>query len=263
MWTSLPGFRESRHGFLAMVIIALFCGLPGFSWFPNIEDFLRYIDQVLPPIYGKGLFLDLLHFNYVVIALVVGMLIRNVIGVPKSWEPGLSYSAVFMNTGIIMLGPQYMLRDLIKLGGQSITIMVIMVFSSAAIGILLGRFFKVGDRLTALLAAAFSMCGVSAAVAIAPMVRAKSEEVAYAIAALISFGIFCLFALPFIGRLLEMSHYSFGIFSAVGVPNSAQVIATGFNFSFEAGKVAGFANIGRSCVDTGRSPFCLLLRSCT
>src|SRR3990172_8531903 len=136
VWTSLPGFRESSPGLLAMVIIALFCGLPGFSWLPNIEDFLRYTDQVLPPIYGKGLFLDLLHFNYVVIALVVGMLIRNVIGVPKSWEPGLSYSAVFMNTGIIMLGSQYMLRDLIKLGGQSITIMVIMVFGSAALGIL-------------------------------------------------------------------------------------------------------------------------------
>jgi uncharacterized integral membrane protein (TIGR00698 family) len=245
VWTSLPGLRESSPGLLAIVIIALFCGLPGVSWLPNIEDFLRYIDQVLPPIYGKGLFLDLLHFNYVVIALVVGMLIRNMIGVPKSWEPGLSYSAVFMNTGIIMLGSQYMLRDLVKLGAQSITIMVIMVFGTAALGILLGRFFKIGDRLTALLAAAFSMCGVSAVVAIAPMVRAKSEEVAYAIACLVSFGIFCLFILPVIGRLLEMSHYSFGILSATGVPNSAQVIATGFNFSFEAGKVAGFANIGR------------------
>jgi len=77
------------------------------------------------------------------------------------------------------------------------------------------------------------------------MVRAKTEEVAYAIAALITFGVACLFLLPYLGRAFELSQYTFGIFSAAGVPNSAQVIATGFNYGFEAGKVAGFANIGR------------------
>jgi uncharacterized membrane protein YadS len=89
------------------------------------------------------------------------------------------------------------------------------------------------------------MCGVSACVAIAPMVRAKSEEVAYAIAVSVTFGFLCLFGLPFFARLLDLSNYAFGILCAAGVPNSNQVIATGFNFSFAAGKVAGFANIGR------------------
>jgi uncharacterized integral membrane protein (TIGR00698 family) len=89
------------------------------------------------------------------------------------------------------------------------------------------------------------MCGVSACVAIAPMVRAKSEQVAYAIAVSVTFGFFCLFGLPFFGLLLKLSNNAFGLLAAAGVPNSNQVIATGFNFSFEAGKVAGFANIGR------------------
>ena len=89
------------------------------------------------------------------------------------------------------------------------------------------------------------MCGVSACVAIAPMVKAKSEEVAYAIAVSVTFGFVCLFGLPVFGRLLELSNYAFGLLCAAGVPNSNQVIATGFNFSFAAGKVDGFANIGR------------------
>ena len=42
-----------------------------------------------------------------------------------------------------------------------------------------------------------------------------------------------------------MSNDAFGLLAAAGVPNSNQVIATGFNFSFEAGKVSGFTNIGR------------------
>ena len=144
-----------------------------------------------------------------------------------------------------MLGSQYMLRDLVKLGTVSIILMVVMVFGGALLFTFFGRLFRLGNSLTALLSAAFSMCGVSACVAIAPMVRSKSEEVAYAIAVSVTFGFFCLFGLPFFGNLLDLSNNAFGLLSAAGVPNSNQVIATGFNFSFEAGKVAGFANIGR------------------
>ena len=245
MWSALPTFQQSLPGLLALIIIAIFCGVPGIPWPYTIEGLLKYIDAVLPPIYGKGLFIDLLHFNYVVIGLAVGIVIRNVLGVPKSWEAGLSYTAVFMNVGIIILGSQYMLSDLVKLGAISILLMVVMVFGGAVIFILFGRYFKLGNSLTALLSAAFSMCGVSACVAIAPMVKSKSEEVAYAIAVSVTFGFVCLFGLPLFGRLLELSNYAFGLLCAAGVPNSNQVIATGFNFSFAAGKVAGFANIGR------------------
>src|SRR5512136_1522329 len=245
MWSALPTFRQSLPGIVALIVIAIICGVPGIPFPFTAEAFLKYVDAVLPPIHTKGLFTDLLHFNYVVIGLVVGILIRNVFGVPRSWESGLSYSGVFMNVGIIMLGSQYMLRDLVKLGPVSIILMVIMVFGGALLFTLFGRLFKLGTSLTALLSAAFSMCGVSACVAIAPMVRSKSEEVAYAIAVSVTFGFLCLFALPFFARLLDLSNYAFGILCAAGVPNSNQVIATGFNFSFSAGKVAGFANIGR------------------
>lgn len=245
VWSALPTFKESWPGFLAMAIIAILCGLPGLQSIFSIDGILHYIDAVLPPIYGKGLFTDLLHFNYVVTCLVVGILFRNVVGVPESWEAGVTYSGVFMNVGIIMLGSQYLLRDLVKLGTISIIIMVVMVFGGALIFTFMGRWFKMGDSMTALLAAGFSMCGVSACIAISPMVRSKSEEVAYAIAVSVTFGLFCLFVLPFMGRWLGMSNDAFGLLSAAGVPNSNQVIATGFNYSFKAGRVAGFTNIGR------------------
>jgi uncharacterized integral membrane protein (TIGR00698 family) len=225
VWSALPSFQKSWPGLLATAIIAVACGMPGVNFSFTIDSLLRYFDAMLPPIYGKGLFVDLLHFNYVVTCLVAGILIRNVVGVPKSWEPGLTYSGVFMNVGIVMLG--------------------FMVFGGALIFTFMGRHFKMGDALTGLLAAAFSMCGVSACIAIAPMVRAKSEEVAYAMAVSVTFGLCCLFALPFVGKLLSMSNEAFGLLAAAGVPNSNQVIATGFNFSFDAGKAAGFANIGR------------------
>jgi uncharacterized integral membrane protein (TIGR00698 family) len=245
VWSALPSFRKSWPGLLAMALLALFCGLPGLNFPLTLDTLLHYIDAVLPPIYGKGFFTDLLHMNYVVNCLIVGIVVRNVIGVPNSWEPGLTYSGTFMNAGIIMLGSQYLLSDLIKLGWVSIIVMFFMVFGGALIFTFMGRLAKMGDSMTALLAAGFSMCGVSACIAISPMVRSKSEEVAYAIAVSVTFGLFCLFALPFVGHLIGMSNDAFGLLSAAGVPNSNQVIATGFNYSFEAGRISGFTNIGR------------------
>jgi uncharacterized integral membrane protein (TIGR00698 family) len=245
VWSALPSFEKSMPGLLAMAIMALLCGLPGLHFPFTLDALLRYIDAVLPPIYGKGLFVDLLHFNYVVTCLVVGIVFRNIIGIPNSWEAGVSYSGTFMNVGIIMLGSQYMLRDLIKLGWISIVVMIFMVFGGALIFTFMGRLTKMGDAMTGLLAAAFSMCGVSACIAIAPMVKARSEEVAYAIAVSVTFGLACLFVLPPLGHLSGLTDNSFGLLAAAGVPNSNQVIATGFNFSFEAGKVSGFTNIGR------------------
>jgi uncharacterized integral membrane protein (TIGR00698 family) len=245
VWSALPSFKKSWPGLLAMAILAVFCGLPGLHFPLTLDALLRYIDAVLPPVYGKGLFVDLLHFNYVVTCLVVGIVIRNVVGVPASWESGISYSGCFMNVGIILLGSQYVLRDLIKLGPISIVVMAFMVFGGALIFTFMGRYFKMGTAMTGLLAAAFSMCGVSACIAIAPMVKAKSEEVAYAMAVSVTFGLCCLFVLPFVGKLLVLSNDAFGLLAAAGVPNSNQVIATGFNYSFEAGKVSGFTNIGR------------------
>jgi uncharacterized integral membrane protein (TIGR00698 family) len=245
MWRVLPGFRESWSGLLAIIVIALFCELPGLAWPFTIHNLLAYIDHVLPPIQGRGLFIDLLHFNYVVICLVVGIIIRNVFGVPKSWEPGLSYYSVFLHAGIIMLGSQYLLRDMVKLGGLTVIIMVLFVFGTAIFFVFLSRLFKLDDSLAGVLSAGFSMCGVTALVATAPMVRAKNEQITYAIAATVSYGILCMIILPPIARIFEVTQFSFGVVSATGVPNSAQVIASGFMYGFEAGKVAGFVNIGR------------------
>lgn len=241
----LPGFHESWPGLLAIIVIALFCELPGLPWPFTVHNLLVYIDHILPPIQGRGLFTDLLHFNYVVICLAVGILIRNVIGVPKRWEPGLSYYSVFLHAGIIMLGSQYLLRDMAKLGGLTVLIMVVFVFGTATFFVYLSRLFKLEESLAGVLSAGFSMCGVTALVATAPMVRAKNEQITYAIAATVSFGIVCMIVLPPIARLFEITQFSFGVVSATGVPNSAQVIASGFMYGFEAGKVAGFVNIGR------------------
>ena len=53
-WSTLPGFRESWPGILAIMVIALFCELPGLPWPVTVHKLLLYIDHVLPPIQGRA-----------------------------------------------------------------------------------------------------------------------------------------------------------------------------------------------------------------
>lgn len=243
---ALPGLQEAWPGLLAILIIALLVGVPGitFGGF-TIDNGLKALDNILPKVGGKGIFTGLLHLNYVVIALVVGIIIRNVIGMPKAWAAGVSYNAVLYKTGIVILGSQYMLSDLAKLGPVSLAIVVLFVFFTGWLVLWLGKVFRVSNAMAGTLSGGCAICGVSATVATAPMVGAKSTEVAYSIATILSFGLVALFTMPYLGRWFGLTDYQFGVWSATGILNSAQVIASGFMFGDEAGKVAGFVNMGR------------------
>jgi len=92
------------------------------------------------------------------------------------------------------------------------------------------------------------VCGVSATVAVAPVVKAKSTEMAYTIGTILSFGIVCMFIFPTIGKLAGMNAVQFGAWAGTGILNSAQVAAAALAFNavdIKTLKVAEIFNITR------------------
>jgi uncharacterized membrane protein YadS len=85
--------------------------------------------------------------------------------------------------------------------------------------------------MTAVLANACGICGVSAAIATAPAVQAKPAEVAYAIATILGFGIVTMFVSPFIGHALGLSDLQYGAWIGTGILNSGQVLAAALAFN--------------------------------
>src|SRR5699024_5118766 len=79
-------------------------------------------------------------------------------------------------------------------------------------------------RLGTLIAAGTSICGVTAIMATAPVIKAKDNEIAYAVANITIFGITGMIAYPFLG------HYLFGddallagLFLGTSIHDTAQV----------------------------------------
>jgi uncharacterized integral membrane protein (TIGR00698 family) len=198
--------------------------------------------------YGKAHHLALPNIEYVLWAIVIGLLIANTVGVPKIFQPGLATYEFWLKAGIVLLGSRFLLGDVWKLGGLSLALVAIEIVISLLFMTALGRAFGLSPKLTTLLAVGSSICGVSAIIATQGAIDADDEDASYAIAAILSLGAISLFTFPVIGHWLHLSDKTYGLWAGLGIDNTAEVTAAGNLYSDAAGKVAVLAKTARNAM---------------
>ncbi|NOY66441.1 MAG: putative sulfate exporter family transporter [Gammaproteobacteria bacterium] len=193
----------------------------------------------------------LLGLNYIVLGIVIGIIIVNVFKVPLWAENGVRLSRLGLKSGVILLGTLYSAAELVNLGGLSIIMIGFFVLGSVGMVLWMGARRKIPNSMAGVLSAGLGVCGVSATVAAAPVVQAKSVEIAYTIGTILLWGVGCMFIFPIIGNLLDMSYVQFGAWAGTGILNSAQVAGAALAYQpdgIETLKVAEIFNITRVLV---------------
>src|ERR1700729_2145834 len=76
----------------------------------------KWIEQFIAR-YGKSHHLVLPNIEYVLWAILIGLLIANTIGVPELFRRGVATYEFWLKTGIVLLGARFILGDIAKLGG--------------------------------------------------------------------------------------------------------------------------------------------------
>jgi uncharacterized integral membrane protein (TIGR00698 family) len=129
--------------------------------------------------------------------------------------------------GIVLLGTQLALKQVVDLGGREL-IVVVGVVALTFLGTLwLGPRLGVSKSLSLLIATGFSICGASAVAAMDGVVEADEEEVTYAIALVTLCGSLAIVLLPLLRNVLGLSDPQlFGSWVGASVHDVAQVIAT-------------------------------------
>lgn len=123
------------------------------------------------------------------LAIVLGVAMRNLLSVPPGLQPGLAVAAKSMlRAGVVLLGLQLSLPGLLKLGPGVLLVVVLAVGGTYISTVLLGRWLGVDRQLTHLIAAGFSICGAAAVAGMQGVVRASQEKVATAVAMVVLFG---------------------------------------------------------------------------
>src|SRR6201996_6479408 len=176
--------------------------------------------------------------EYVLWAIVIGLLITNTVGLHRIFRPGVQTYEFWLKTGIVVLGARFVLGDVAKLGGLSLLQILVDMAVAGTIIIVAARAFGLPGKLGSLLAIGTSICGVSAIVAAKGAIRARNSEVGYAIAAILALGAVALFVLPPLGHSIGLTDREFGIWAGLAVDNTAETTATGYLFSDHAGKIA-------------------------
>ena len=188
--------------------------------------------------YGKAHHVALPNLEYVLWAIILGLLVSNTIGVAQVFKPGIATYDFWLKTGIVLLGARFLLGDVLKLGRLSLALVAIELVVAIGIMTVLGKRFRLKPKLTSLLAIGSSICGVSAIIASKGAIEAEDDDVTFAIAAILALGAFGLFAYPLIGHALHMSDRAFGLWAGLAVDNTAEAAAAGAIYSDAAGKIA-------------------------
>ena len=163
-----------------------------------------------------------------VASLVLGVLIGNIISIPKILVSGQKFAAKkVLRFGIVLLGTQLALKQVVDLGDREL-IVVVGVVALTFLGTLwLGPRLGVSKSLSLLIATGFSICGASAVAAMEGVVEADEEEVTYAIALVTLCGSLAIVLLPLLRNLIGLSDPQlFGSWVGASVHDVAQVIAT-------------------------------------
>lgn len=225
---TLTYFIRLLPGMLTMLAVAVAArgGADlGFPQWPGLESMLAS-KQVT-----ARYLVDMLHLNYVLLCIITGILLRNIIGIPPLIRTGVNRtSRLFIKLGVILLGSLYSIKDLANLGVSAFVIILAFVIITLFLTLYLGHRLGMDPAAASVLAAGTAVCGVSAIVAAAPAVRAKTSDVAYSIATILAVGLVFLFTFPALGTAMGLSPHQFGVWAGTGILNSGQVLAATLTF---------------------------------
>jgi uncharacterized membrane protein YadS len=241
-----PGEGQGDY-YLSSVAGVIFIMLVAFIVKWGLDPLMAQWGRAAQPTLGFN-FASVMNLNYVVMGILAGIIIVNVFKIPSWAQNGVRLSRLGLKTGVILLGTLYSLAELAQLGRLSVVLIGVFVLGSVGVVLWFGARRGMPNSMTGVLAAGVGVCGVSAAVAAAPVVQAKSTEIAYTIGTILLFGVLCMFIFPIVGKSLGMGYIQFGAWAGTGILNSAQVAGAALAFQpngIETLKVAEIFNITR------------------
>lgn len=161
-----------------------------------------------------------------VLAILIGAVIRTFWVPDKRWLPGIHFSAkALLEVAVFLLGLSMNLSTLAATGaGLFLGITVVVGFAIPA-SYLLGRVFGLPRRIALLVACGNSICGNSAIAAIAPVIGADGDDIASSIAFTAILGVLVVLGLPLLIPLLHLSQNQYGIMAGLTVYAVPQVLA--------------------------------------
>ncbi len=173
----------------------------------------------------------------VMCAVVLGMLWRNSVGVPAWATAGLNWTMHrLLRVGIALVGLRLTLGGATAIAATALPVALLCLCVALAGGLALARVLGVPRRLGLLLAIGTAVCGCTAVVAMAPVIRARHAETAFAVTCVVLFGCAAMLLYPLVaGHFFAGSPVHAGVFLGTAIHDTSQVMGAALIYSQQAG----------------------------
>lgn len=168
----------------------------------------------------------------ILIAILLGLAIRNTIGLPMVYDAGLRLCLRrLLRVGVALLGIRLSLTAAGAIGAVALPIVLACIAVALVTVIWASAVLRLPRRLTTLIAVGTAICGNTAIVAMAPIIHADDDEVSYAVACVTIFGLAALLSYPFLAHWLFAGDASLaGLFLGTAIHDTAQVAGAGLMY---------------------------------
>jgi uncharacterized integral membrane protein (TIGR00698 family) len=181
----------------------------------------------------------------IVLGVLAGVLVPALRG---SWSrPGYEFaSKTLLQLSIVVLGTGLSLQQVVKVGGESLPVMLGTLTVALGGAWLFGRLLGVRGDTQTLIGVGTAICGASAIAAATAAIGAKRSSVAYALATIFTFNVVAVLAFPPLGHLLGLDAQAFGLWAGTAINDTSSVVAAGYTYSQAAGDQALVVKLTRS-----------------
>ena len=163
------------------------------------------------------------------IAIIMGIILGNIFQIREGFLLGINFTQKYiLKLGIICLGIQLKPFEFLKFGIIAIPLIIVCIISVLIIVKLLIKKLKISTRMAYLISIGSTVCGTTAIMATAPVIKASKGEIAYAIANMTVFGIISMLIYPYFANIYFDGDPLFvGLFLGTAIHETSQVAAAG------------------------------------
>jgi len=179
------------------------------------------------------------------VALLLGILTAHFIGHPFL-QFNHKVTHILLQFSVVGLGFGMDLSASLEAGRQGLVFSVVSVLGTLVLGFIVGKFLKVDQKISHLIAAGTAICGGSAIAAVCPVIRAEEKQVSVALGTIFILNSIALFVFPVIGHLLHLSQEQFGVWSAVAIQDTSSVVGAAGRYGDQALQIATTVKLTRA-----------------
>ena len=171
------------------------------------------------------------------IAILIGIFFGNIFKVRNIMTLGLNFTQNYiLKLGIICLGIQLKPFEFLEFGKISIPLIIICIISVLIVVKLIIKKLKIPRHMAYLISIGSTVCGTTAIMATAPIIKAKKNEVSYAIANITLFGILSMLIYPYFANFyFDSDPLKIGLFLGTSIHETSQVAAAGLIYDQQFG----------------------------